>query len=244
MSWFSRRQPKAPKPAGLAPPGLATGLHRSPGLGILSAELEKRPPRAILDLGASSTETVRFLSRFCDNIHVQDLFHSSETRSGVRSTIFRFDDEALEALSEAQEAFDVVLIWDLLHYFERPRLASFVARLAAGCRDDALVFLLASAIAPIPLTPIRFKIHDRETLHYQLPSDDRVASPMLRTRDVEQIMEGFTPLRLFQLRNGLQEFLFRYAGVAPESASESQREAGDAVAGQVAEVEKPPGLLG
>ena len=106
MSWFSRRQPKAPKPAGLAPPGLATGPHRSPGLAILSAELEKRPPRSILDLGASSTETVRFLSRFCDNIHVQDLFHSSETRSGARSTIFRFDAEALEALSEVEEALD------------------------------------------------------------------------------------------------------------------------------------------
>ena len=211
MSWFSR-QPKTPKPAGIAPPGLATGLHRSPGLALLSAELEKRRPRAILDLGCSSTDTVRYLSGLCDHLSVQDLFQSSETRSGVRSTIFRFESDAVEALPAASERFDVVLIWDLLHYFESPRLAPFVAELAARCREDALVFLLASAIAPIPLTPIRFRIHDRETLHYQVESTERVASPQLRTRDVEQIMAAFTPLRLFQLRNGLQEFLFRYAG--------------------------------
>ncbi len=212
MSWFSRRQSNVPKPVGIAPPGLATGLHRSPGLELLSAEIEKRRPRAILDLGCSSTDTVRYLSQLCDNLSVQDLFQSTETRSGARSTIFRFAADVVAGLPDPGERFDVILIWDLLHYFDGPRLAPFVAQLAAHCREDALIFLLASAIAPIPLTPIRFRIHDRETLHYQVESTERVASPQLRTRDVEQIMAAFTPLRLFQLRNGLQEFLFRYAG--------------------------------
>ena len=176
MSWFSRRQPKPPKPVGLAPPGLESGLHRSPGLSLLSAELEKRPIRAILDLGPSSTGTVKFLSRFCDNISIQDLFHSSAPQSGARSTIFRFDAGAVRALPEERERFDVILLWDLLHYFERSEIGSFVARLAERCREDTLDFLLASAIAPIPLTPIRFQVHDSETLLYQVPSAERVAS--------------------------------------------------------------------
>ena len=238
MSWFSRRRPRSPRPVGLGPPGLEDGLHRSPGLALLSAELERRTTRAILDLGASSTDTVRFLSRFCDNISIQDLFHSVEPRSGARSTIFRFDAEAVRALPGGGERYDLILIWDLLHYFERSRLPSFVARLAERCHEDALVFLLASAVAPIPLTPIRFRVHDRETLLYRLPSAERVASPQLRTRDVEQAMEGFAPVRFFQLRNGLQEFLFRYAGAV------SEREPGDAVAFQDAGVEEAPRFFG
>ncbi len=225
MSWFNR-QPKIPKPAGIAPPGLATGLHRSPGLELLSAELETRRPRAILDLGCSSTDTVRYLSGLCDHLSVQDLFQSSETRSGARSTIFRFGPDAPGTLPDDGEKFDVILIWDLLHYFEAPRLPPFIAELAARCREDSLVFLLASAIAPIPLTPIRFRIHDRETLHYQVDSTERVASPLLRTRDVEQIMAAFRPLRLFQLRNGLQEFLFRYADVSQPEADGPAAESG------------------
>jgi hypothetical protein len=67
-------------------------------------------------------------------------------------------------------------------------------------------------VAPIPLTPIRFKIHDRETLDYLVASGERVAAPQLRTRDVETFLQQFEPEQLFQLRNGLQEFLFRFRG--------------------------------
>lgn len=220
MSWFSRRRPKDDRKAGeIAPPELSSGVQRSPGLALLSQELAKRPPGAILDLGSSSTETVQFLSRYCDNISIQDLFQSARPPAGARATIFRFDDGALQALPEAGEKFDLILVWDLLHYFERSECAPLIDRLAARCQPGALVFLLASAIAPIPLTPIRFKVHSVELLDYHLPSEERVASPQLRTRDVEQIMAGFSPVRLFQLRNGLQEFLFRYEG--PPDAAEA-----------------------
>lgn len=238
MSWFlGRSKPKSDKAEGIGLPGIATGLHRSPGLALFVAELANRPPRAILDLGSSSTETVGFLSRFCDNISIQDLFQSARAQSGTRSTVFRFGDDITSALPTEGGKFDAVLIWDLLHYFDRSRIGAFVDLLAARCHDDALVYLMASAISPIPLTPIHFKIDREDMLFYQVASKERAESPQLRTRDVEQIMAAFRPLRLFQLRNGLQEFLFRFEDV-------SELEAGDAVAAQVSEVEEPSGLFG
>ena len=185
---------------------------------LFTRELTRNPPTAILDLGSSSTETVRYLSGFCTNLSILDLFQSASSQSGARSTIFRFSDSICNTLPDGGDGFDAVLIWDLLHYFDRPTLDPFIRRLARCCKPDALVYLMASAIAPIPLTPIRFRIHDRQSLLYQMASETRAESPQLRAGDVERIMKGFRPMRLYQLRNGLQEFLFRFEG---EDAAES-----------------------
>lgn len=216
MSWFKRRKSIDDDSRGGASPGsesrgLLSGLHRSPALAILVDELTRHPPRSILDLGTSSTENVNFLSRFCDQISIQDLFQSTEnTRSGSRSTIFRFEEDVIRSLPGEDERFDLVLLWDLLHYFERAHIPRLIAELKRRCREDALVYLLASTVAPIPLTPIRFKIHDSETLDYFVAAGGRAAPPQLRTRDVEIFLGGFEPEQLFQLRNGLQEFVFRF----------------------------------
>ena len=43
--------------------------------------------------------------------------------------------------------------------------------------------------------------------------DERLdTQPTHRALFTEGMMQGFEPVRFFQLRNGLQEFLFRYAG--------------------------------
>ena len=69
---------------------------------------------------------------------------------------------------------------------------------------------MASAAATIPPRPLRFRIVDREHLHYEVPDEARLPAPGFTVREVEKLMTGFEPVRFFQLRNGLQEFLFRY----------------------------------
>ena len=88
MSWFSRRKVEQPK--ALGPNRLETGVHRSPGLAWLCSELDRRSPEAILDLGSSSTENVRFMSRYTTDLCIQDLFHGVCDESGMRSSAFRF----------------------------------------------------------------------------------------------------------------------------------------------------------
>ncbi len=214
MSWFSRRKssPKAPGPG-----RLETGVHRSPGLDRLCSELDRRRPEAILDLGASSTENVRFLSRFTANLCIQDIFHGVCDESGLRSEVFRFGDSESLELPAAGERFDVVLMWDLIHYFKPEDLRLFIARLAGYCQPDALVLLIASSVASIPLVPIKFRIESVDSLHYTVPEGERIAPTGFNTRQVEGVMQGFEPVRFIQLRNGLQEFLFRYAGEEEDS---------------------------
>ena len=214
MSWFSRRKSS---PAVPGPGRLDTGVHRSPGLGRLCSELDRRRPEAILDLGASSTENVRFLSRFTGNLCIQDIFHGACDESGLRSEAFRFGEVDSLELPAIEERFDVVLMWDLIHYFEPDDLRRFITRLAGYCQADALVLLIASSVAAIPLVPIKFRIESVDSLHYSVPEGERVAPRGFMTRQVEGMMEGFEPVRFIQLRNGLQEFLFRYTGQSEDS---------------------------
>lgn len=201
--WFSRSPARRPSEAGQ----IHAGPERSPGFELLCQRIATKSPNAILDLGPSSTENLEFLATLCDNVMVQDLFHSAGEQGGQRSTVFHFDD-AHKVPLPSKRKFDVVLMWDLLHYFEASERAPFVKRLARICQEGALVLVMGSAIAPIPRTPIHFKIEAKNRLNYVIDSEEWADSPGLNTRTVESAMKGFAPMRLFQLRNGLQEFLF------------------------------------
>lgn len=209
MSWFSRRKPKV---EALGPSSLQSGVYRSPGLNRLGQELDRRHPESILDLGPSSTENVAFFSRYTTNFRIQDLFHGACQDPGRRATAFRFPAaEELEMPAE-DDRFDVVLMWDLLHYFAPEQRRPFIERLAPYCEPNAFVFLMGSSITEVPLMPIQFKIDSEDALFYNVSEEERMEPGGLTTRSVEGLMKGFEPLRCFQLRNGLQEFLFRYQG--------------------------------
>lgn len=229
MSWFSRRKPVV---EALGPAQLVSGVYRSPGLARLASELDRRRPGSILDLGVSSTENVSFFSRYTQNLRIQDLFHSACEEAGRRSTAFRFGaTESLE-LPAAGERFDVILMWDLIHYFEPAARRPFIERLSAHCEPEALVFLIASSSTAIPLIPIQFKIASEDSLYYTMPEEERTERGDFTTRQIEGLMVDFEPQRFFQLRNGVQEFLFRYRG----EVESSEDKAADPVAVEVAKV--------
>lgn len=217
VGWFSSRQRRKREAAGK----IYAGIQRSPGFEVICQFLETEPAYTILDLGPSSTESLEFLSEMCDDLVVQDVFHSSVNNTGARSETFRFESAKAVSLPNPNQKFDVILVWDLLHYLSPEDRAPFVRRLAERCAPNAMVLITASSIAEIPPEPIHFKALRRDRLEYCM-GDERAESPGMTTRIVEQLMTGFVPLRNFQLRNGLQEMVFQVP--EPPSSSEAQKE--------------------
>jgi len=213
MRWpFSHPKPRGEPPG---PTRLESGVHRAPGLATLCDGLAGEKARSVLDFGPSSTENVEFLSRLVERVQIQDLFRSCGGTYGARAEIYRFP--AVERIALPEDGpYDAILLWDLLHYFEPSQIPPLVARLGRLSRPGSRVLLIASAKVPIPPTPVQFKIAGRDRLVYRVATDQRLPPPQLTPRQIEKLFRGFAPLRLFQLRNGLQELLFVYRGEDPE----------------------------
>jgi hypothetical protein len=224
VAWFFSRRPQRQKRRAGRP---YSDSHRSPGLALLFELLDRRPARAILDLGPSSTESLNFLSGQCQSLVIQDAFHSS-AKSGQRSEVFCFESAASVSLpptvAEGGEPFDVVLLWDLLHYLPKEERKAFVRRVEKRLAANALALLVTATVAPIPPSPIHFKVLARERVDYHFDDDLLLPGHGLPTREVETTLASFEPLRLFQLRNGYQEVLFRWQGQPEEPAPEPEPE--------------------
>ncbi len=110
-------------------------------------------------------------------------------------------------LPEGEARFDVILMWDLLHYIDPAERRAFGQRLAGLARPGAMVFAFAASSREIPAAPIHFRIEAADRLRYGISGSDKLPPPRLGARDVEQAMVSFTAERIFQLRNGFQEII-------------------------------------
>lgn len=201
MSWiFGRKKENERETA-------ASEVFPSPGMAIVAERLQRRPGAAVLELGAPSTESLAFLAQHSHDVEVVDLYHSAgpSSRSGALRGLLPA--VASLPLPEGEARFDVILMWDLLHYVDPAERRLFGQRLADLARPGAMVFAFASSSKEIPATPIHFRIEGADRLRYQVAGAERLPPPRLGARDVEQAMAHFSAERIFQLRNGFQEIV-------------------------------------
>lgn len=209
MSWiFGRKKDQERETAD------ASEVFTSPGMAIVAERLKRNPGSAVLELGAPSTESLAFLAKNGHDVEVVDLYHSSgPARSGALRGFLPAASQL--PLPEGEALFDVILMWDLLHYIDAADRRHFGNRLAVLARPGAIVFAFASSSREIPSAPIHFRIEAADRLRYGgLASGDRLPPPRLGARDVEQAMTSFTGERIFQLRNGFQEILLERKAAA------------------------------
>lgn len=201
MSWIFGRKKTQEREA-----AAASEVFPSPGFAIVAERLLRRPGSVVLELGSPSTESLAFLAKNSHDVEVVDLYHSvSPSRAGgLRGTL---PPTSELPLPEGEPRFDVLLLWDLLHYIDPAERRAFGARLAAVARPGALAFVVASSSKEIPVAPIHFRIEAGDRLRYGMSGNERLPPPRLGARDVEQAMVSFTAERIFQLRNGFQEIV-------------------------------------
>jgi hypothetical protein len=199
----------------------------SPGLALMMDFLARRPESAILELGPPSTESLALLAKSSHDVHVADLFRAAPGQEAPRvpakterrgrperalHEAFVFPKVEQLSLPTEPGRFDAIFLWDLLHYVAPHDRRALGRRLAELSKPGALVFAVASASTPIPLTPIHFKIEGRDRLRYVIDAEERAEPPRLGARDVEQALEGFSAHKVILLRNGFQEMVLERNG--------------------------------
>ena len=194
------------------PPPAPSKEHPSYILNVLASEIDFSPASRkscyLLDLGVSVKENIDFFSSFSSHIHIEDL--SSALRNmPTRAT--NGDPSPLlgDVETFAQDAgLDFIFCWDLFNYCTADQAAGLGRKLAQLAKPGTKLYTLVGTHALIPATPTTFKITDSLRLVYETTSSSTAACPKMSKREMDRILPGFTRVRSFLLRNGMEEQLF------------------------------------
>lgn len=166
---------------------------------VLSALPEWQQAR-LLDLGKASGHTLAFLSRFCRRMTVAGL---EPSRPGSALSLD-------EQPGGSGDPFDLVLFWDLLNYLQPDQVAQLAAFLRRYSRPGTRLLALVYYSADMPAAPARFRIEDRKTVFWSHTGSGRRPCPRYKEQELVRRLPGFEVERVFLLRYGIAEYVFRY----------------------------------
>jgi hypothetical protein len=149
---------------------------------------------SVLDLGPASRSTLDFfLGR------------------GARVTVADFERSSRRELfcSKPESPFDLVLAWEVLNYLGPEDLGPFMDDLSPYVRPGATFHAFVSTGREMAATPSRYRIEDEATLVLD-SATHRVPSPRYAEPELLKRMPGLRVEHRFQLRNGMQEYVFSY----------------------------------
>jgi 2-polyprenyl-3-methyl-5-hydroxy-6-metoxy-1,4-benzoquinol methylase len=184
--------------------------HKSLALAALCQRLRHDRKYHILDLGPALGANVEFFSQFRCKLYIEDFYQSVAEELAAAEAETPSPEQLYQKLLPYAEdiRFDVILCWDLFNYLPRQELQALLKHLTRYCQRGTLLFSLVATHHQIPARPILFKILNKENLIYKTYSSDLRPSIEYKPRDLKLLMQGFQIANTFQLRSGMQEFLF------------------------------------
>lgn len=181
---------------------------------LLVERLEAGGRHVILDLGPASTEVLSLLGRFRCRVEIADV----AADDGLASLNTDEEDADLAARAESllpgppagDDAFDLVLCWDIPNYLRPPALAALMNAIVARCRPGALAHtLIVYSERSMPARPGRYIPTEDLFLVSRGAAGSEIAAPRYSPDDLRRTMGGFGIDRAMLLANGMQEFLLR-----------------------------------
>jgi hypothetical protein len=180
------------------------------GFALIAEHLRRLDRPRILDLGAPVGANLDFFSGLRAKLFVEDLAQSSAL--GANPAGPDGDDVTAALQDYGDTRFHVVLAWDLFNYMQFHALTALIAHLSRYCEPDALLFGLVCVRGSIADRPTRFQIRGEQDLAYVLESGGRRRCPQHGIAELLRCLPQFVVERTFLLRNGMQEYVFRYQG--------------------------------
>jgi hypothetical protein len=193
-------------------PQVSPSVYKSLGLQALLDRVQHDQSYSILDLGPALEANVRFWSEFSCLLYIYDFYRSFREMKAAVGAAEDFEKSVFSGLLafSADTVFDIILAWDLFNYLDLRELEVIVQMLSRWCRRGTRLFALVSHRPKISVSPMMFRILNREQLAYEIP--DRLSRPCPRhsPRDIARMMGRFIISRSFQSRHGIQEYVFAF----------------------------------
>jgi hypothetical protein len=184
---------------------------RAPLFWNIAERLREGGRWVVLDLGPPRSGNVEFFSRFRSRLTIANVgaglgdLNAAADASEAKQVV--------EALLPAHgpDPIDLVLCWDVLNFLKPPALSALMAQIATGLRRGASVHaLMAYAATQMPAEPGSYAIRGEGELASSFAGEGTQNAPGYSTYHLLKMMPNFQVEKSVLLRQGLQEYFFRY----------------------------------
>ena len=163
---------------------------------------------SILDLAGVNQSNVSFITSLGHKIYSEDFLRS--LRLAVNGDAHpRADTFLTQNLNHPENAFDGVLVWDVLEYLSAPLLAATVERLSRIVKPRSYLLAVFQAQDKVETVPqYSFRIQDSKTL-LVAERGRRKPEQIFNNRSLEKLFQDFESLKFFLARDKLREVIVR-----------------------------------
>jgi hypothetical protein len=169
---------------------------------------------SILDLGGTCQANVSFITNLGHKLYSVDFLRSMAETFGSedatdQSNPGRIDYFLRQNLEYPDDAFDGVLVWDVLEYMSPALLAATVDRLCRVARPKSYLLAFFHADGrPSPVAYYTFRIHDCNALEVAQRGSRRPVQ-LFNNRSLERLFQGFESVKFFLTREHLREVIIK-----------------------------------
>lgn len=179
----------------------------APGIAALFAGLDPDRTYAVLDLGTAAESHLRLYGTYARQIRFADLLErplrSADWASAVQSIP-----------PHPHQAYDLVLVWNLLDRLSPEARRLLVERLDALTADGARLYVAVDASGAAETRPLRFKLLGVDRVRQEVAGPIEPAQPQLLPAHVERLLAPFEVVQAFTLRPGIREYVAVKGGEA------------------------------
>jgi len=182
-------------------------VHDSPALSEIFATLDPERPVRVLDLGPALQTNLDFYTTIANGVRIVPLL-CNDGLEGLRQLDAEgFSSRLNRLLPIGDDAFGLVLMWDLLNYLVDEQPSLLAHHLAAIVEHGASIHVMIVTAETMPTEPSRYELLDGGRLAYKLTTRSRTTAPDPPPAMVERWLEPFRVERSFLLRHGVREFI-------------------------------------
>ncbi len=157
----------------------------------------------MLDLGQFTQANVTFIIGEGHRLTVEDLLRSFDIPGAAPA------DRLARTLDFPDNAFDAILVWDILEHFPGPLAQALIPRLHRILRPGGVLFACFHAEAKDnTVDAFSFRIADGKTLLLQPRGRQRLAQT-LNNRSIEKLFGPFSSVKFFLTRDSIREVIVR-----------------------------------
>jgi len=180
--------------------------------GVLQA-LDPDSRVELLDLAPSNANLLDYCSQYHCKLHLpgcrDELLRLHDTEGENQTLLSDVFKRCIPLHSRDPHTLDLLLLWDLPNYLDKPVLSAFIAHLMPYVDSGTVLHTYIHTRQTMPEYPGNYRLTQENTVMVEMSAAWNVSSPAYYQELMNKVFAPFRVDRGMLLANGMQEYILR-----------------------------------